>query len=115
MIVANCLALKFIAVMLFDQIQCSLSSFFCFLKVKQLLEKNERGHVVATCRNPNEATGLLNLKHKFDDRLSIQQLDVTVESTIEVTSLIIVVVVVVFFELLLKNPRRDLISFSGII
>ncbi|XP_048325636.2 uncharacterized protein LOC107433845 isoform X1 [Ziziphus jujuba] len=51
--------------------------------VKQLLEKNERGHVVATCRNPNEATGLLNLKHKFDDRLSIQQLDVTVESTIE--------------------------------
>ncbi|GAV69952.1 hypothetical protein CFOL_v3_13452 [Cephalotus follicularis] len=30
--------------------------------VKQLLEKNEKGHVVATCRNPNGATGLLDLK-----------------------------------------------------
>ncbi|KAB1219651.1 hypothetical protein CJ030_MR3G011089 [Morella rubra] len=55
--------------------------------VKQLLEKNEKGHVVATCRNPDSATGLLSLKNKFSERLSIQKLDLTLESTIEVTSL----------------------------
>ncbi|KAB1222910.1 hypothetical protein CJ030_MR2G013600 [Morella rubra] len=51
--------------------------------VKQLLEKNEKGHVVATCRNPDSATGLLSLKNKFSERLSIQKLDLTLESTIE--------------------------------
>lgn len=50
--------------------------------VKQLLEK-EKGHVIATCRNPSGATGLLHLKSKFAERLSILQLDVTNESTIE--------------------------------
>ncbi|GMN58863.1 hypothetical protein TIFTF001_027958 [Ficus carica] len=51
--------------------------------VKQLLENNEKGHVVATCRNPSGATGLHDLKNKFAERLSILPLDVTVESTIE--------------------------------
>ncbi|PSS19226.1 Glucose/ribitol dehydrogenase protein [Actinidia chinensis var. chinensis] len=51
--------------------------------VKQLLEKDERGHVVATCRNPNGATGLLELKNKFSERLNILQLDLTIESSIE--------------------------------
>ncbi|KAL5577822.1 hypothetical protein UlMin_019521 [Ulmus minor] len=51
--------------------------------VKQLLEKNEKGHVVATCRNPNAPTGLLDLKNKFAERLCILPLDVTNESTIE--------------------------------
>ncbi|XP_024022797.1 uncharacterized protein LOC21408632 isoform X2 [Morus notabilis] len=51
--------------------------------VKQLLENNEKGHVVATCRNPRGATGLHDLKNKFVERLSILPLDVTVESTIE--------------------------------
>ncbi|XP_058197017.1 uncharacterized oxidoreductase C663.09c isoform X2 [Rhododendron vialii] len=51
--------------------------------VKQLLEKDDEGHVVATCRNPNRATGLLELKNKFAERLNILQLDLTIESTIE--------------------------------
>ncbi|XP_012827481.1 PREDICTED: uncharacterized oxidoreductase C24B10.20 [Erythranthe guttata] len=51
--------------------------------VRQLLEKNNKGHVVATCRNPNGANGLLELKNKFAERLDIHQLDLTVDSTIE--------------------------------
>ncbi|XP_057988164.1 uncharacterized oxidoreductase C24B10.20 isoform X3 [Hevea brasiliensis] len=51
--------------------------------VKQLLEKNEKGHVIATCRNPNGAKGLLDLKNKFSERLDILQLDLTIESSIE--------------------------------
>jgi len=49
-----------------------------------LLEKNDEGHVVATCRNPDASTGLLHLKDRFDDRLQILPLDLTVESSIEV-------------------------------
>lgn len=51
--------------------------------VKQLLGKNEKGHVVATCRNPKGANGLLELKTKYADRLSVIPLDVTNESSIE--------------------------------
>ncbi|XP_010537385.1 PREDICTED: uncharacterized protein LOC104812095 isoform X2 [Tarenaya hassleriana] len=51
--------------------------------VRQLLENNDKGHVVATCRNPKGATGLLDLKHSFSERLCIKQLDVTQENTIE--------------------------------
>lgn len=54
--------------------------------VKQLLEKNELGHVIATCRDPNGATGLLDLKNKFTERLNILELDVTKESTIEASA-----------------------------
>ncbi|EEF28612.1 C-factor [Ricinus communis] len=54
--------------------------------VKQLLEKDEKGHVIATCRNPDGATGLLDLKNKFDERLNIQQLDLTIESSIEASA-----------------------------
>lgn len=54
--------------------------------VKQLLEKSEKGHVIATCRNPNSATGLLDLKSKFDERLNILPLDLTIESTIEASA-----------------------------
>lgn len=54
--------------------------------VKQLLEKNEKGHVIATCRNPNGAAGLLDLKNKFVERLNILQLDLTIESTIEASA-----------------------------
>ncbi|KAL0008956.1 hypothetical protein SO802_010458 [Lithocarpus litseifolius] len=54
--------------------------------VKQLLEKNEKGHVVATCRNPDVASGLLHLKSRFDERLSILPLDLTIESTIEASA-----------------------------
>ncbi|XP_019706731.1 uncharacterized protein [Elaeis guineensis] len=50
---------------------------------RQLLEKNEKGHVIATCRNPDGATGLLELKRKFMERVNIMQLDVTNESTIQ--------------------------------
>ncbi|XP_057972159.1 uncharacterized protein LOC131160470 isoform X1 [Malania oleifera] len=57
--------------------------------VKQLLEKREKGHVIATCRKPNEATKLLDLKNKFADRLNIMQLDVTIESTIEASAKLI--------------------------
>ncbi|KAH0458246.1 hypothetical protein IEQ34_013561 [Dendrobium chrysotoxum] len=51
--------------------------------VRQLLEKSNKGHVIATCRNPGGATNLLELKEKFGDRLNILPLDVTDESTIE--------------------------------
>ncbi|XP_077253335.1 NAD(P)-binding Rossmann-fold superfamily protein [Tasmannia lanceolata] len=54
--------------------------------VRQLLEKTEKDHVVATCRNPSGATGLLELKRRFEERLDIQQLDLTVESTIEASA-----------------------------
>ncbi|XP_056175746.1 uncharacterized oxidoreductase C663.09c isoform X1 [Syzygium oleosum] len=53
--------------------------------VEQLLQKSEKGHVIATCRKPNEASGLLSLKNMFAERLSILPLDVTNESTIEVS------------------------------
>ncbi|XP_021644526.2 uncharacterized protein LOC110638315 isoform X1 [Hevea brasiliensis] len=55
--------------------------------VKQLLEKNEKGHVIATCRNPNGAKGLLDLKNKFSERLDILQLDLTIESSIEASAM----------------------------
>ncbi|KAK2394688.1 NAD(P)-binding Rossmann-fold superfamily protein [Trifolium repens] len=55
--------------------------------VKQLLENNDKGYVVATCRNPNASTGLLHLKDRFDDRLQILPLDLTVESSIEASAL----------------------------
>ncbi|XP_042519590.1 C-factor-like [Macadamia integrifolia] len=51
--------------------------------VRQLLDKKDKGHVIATCRNPNGAKSLLDLKRKFDERLNILQLDVTNENTIE--------------------------------
>ncbi|XP_043688082.1 C-factor-like isoform X1 [Telopea speciosissima] len=54
--------------------------------VRQLLEKKDKGHVIATCRNPNGATSLLDLKRKFDERLSVLQLDVTNENTIEASA-----------------------------
>ncbi|KAH6758872.1 hypothetical protein C2S51_019107 [Perilla frutescens var. frutescens] len=54
--------------------------------VKQLLEKSNKGLVVATCRNPSKATGLLDLKNKFSDRLDVHQLDLTIDSTIEETA-----------------------------
>lgn len=54
--------------------------------VRQLLEKNDKGYVVATCRNPNGATGLLELKNKFAERLDIHRLDLTIESTMEETT-----------------------------
>lgn len=50
--------------------------------VKQLLERKEKGQVIATCRNPDKATNLLQLKKQFPEHLDIQQLDVTDESTI---------------------------------
>ncbi|XP_076956260.1 uncharacterized protein LOC143631349 [Bidens hawaiensis] len=51
--------------------------------VKQLLERNSEEHVIATCRNPNESSGLTELKNRFAERLHIQRLDLTVETTIE--------------------------------
>ncbi|KAK2979418.1 hypothetical protein RJ640_016330 [Escallonia rubra] len=60
-----------------------LLKFINVTQVKQLLEKNDKGQVVATCRNPTGATGLLELKKRFSERLDIQTLDLAVESTIE--------------------------------
>ncbi|KAJ8544665.1 hypothetical protein K7X08_017248 [Anisodus acutangulus] len=56
---------------------------FGLTEVRQLLEKNDKGYIVATCRNHSGATGLLELKNKFPERLDIHPLDLTVESTIE--------------------------------
>nr|ACP27630.1 short-chain dehydrogenase/reductase [Oncidium hybrid cultivar] len=55
--------------------------------VRQLLEKNNKGRVIATCRNPGGATSLLELKGKFEDRLNILPLDVTDESTIKAAAI----------------------------
>ncbi|XP_043699122.1 C-factor-like isoform X2 [Telopea speciosissima] len=54
--------------------------------VTQLLEKKDKGHVIATCRNPNGSTALHDLKRKFDERLRILQLDLTNENTIEASA-----------------------------
>lgn len=51
--------------------------------VKQLLEREQKGKILATCRNPDQATALHDLKTRFADRLDIMKLDVTIESTIE--------------------------------
>lgn len=50
--------------------------------VRQLLDDYGKGHVIATCRNPDCAEGLLDLKKKHTDRLTLIHLDVTDESSI---------------------------------
>lgn len=51
--------------------------------VKQLLVRDQKGHVLATCRNPDQSTGLQELKNEFCDRLNLLKLDLTDENTIE--------------------------------
>ncbi|XP_072989011.1 uncharacterized protein [Typha latifolia] len=51
--------------------------------VRQLLKRSEEGHVIATCRNPDKAKDLLELKNNYVERLNILPLDVTEEGTIE--------------------------------
>lgn len=51
--------------------------------VKQLLVRDQKGHVLATCRNPDQSTGLQELKNQFCDRLNLLKLDLTDENTIE--------------------------------
>lgn len=65
------------------------------MQVRQLLEKNEKGQVIATCRNPSGATGLIDLKNKFAERLDILQLDLTIENTIEVSASLFLFLVLV--------------------
>lgn len=50
--------------------------------VRQLLGTSG-GQVVATCRKPEAATGLHELKSKYAERLNIMPLDLTDETTIE--------------------------------
>ncbi|CAM9000831.1 unnamed protein product [Rhodiola kirilowii] len=50
---------------------------------RQLLQNKVNGHVIATCRNPQAATGLLHLKDQYADRLHILPLDLTDETTIQ--------------------------------
>lgn len=54
--------------------------------VRQLLDNYENGRVIATCRNPDCAEGLLDLKRKHTDRLTLIHLDVTDESSISVAA-----------------------------
>ncbi|KAI4343112.1 hypothetical protein MLD38_027650 [Melastoma candidum] len=54
--------------------------------VRQLLQRSDKGHVVATCRDPGKSSGLISLRSEFSNRLSILPLDVTDESTIKATS-----------------------------
>ncbi|XP_021722972.1 uncharacterized protein LOC110690444 [Chenopodium quinoa] len=51
--------------------------------VKQLLGRDQKGHVLATCRNPDQSTGLQDLKNQYSDRLKLLKVDVTDEDTIE--------------------------------
>ncbi|KAG4990357.1 hypothetical protein JHK87_023814 [Glycine soja] len=60
---------------------------FFHLQVKQILEYDDKEHVIATCRNPSASTGLIHLKDKFADRLKILSLDLTVETSIEASAL----------------------------
>ncbi|KAK1303982.1 hypothetical protein QJS10_CPB11g01595 [Acorus calamus] len=66
--------------------QAGLSFVFYPRMVRQLLEKNDKGHVVATCRNPDQAVGLVELKRKYTERLNVLQLDITNESAIEASA-----------------------------
>jgi len=52
--------------------------------VRQLLEK-EGGHVIATCRDPENAGNLASLKDQHSTRLTVLPVDVTKEGTIEVS------------------------------
>ncbi|KAL5578142.1 hypothetical protein UlMin_019841 [Ulmus minor] len=84
--------------------------------VKQLLEKTEEGHVVAMCRNPNAPTGLLDLKNKFAERLSILPLDVTNESNIEVFLSFSITYFFYYSKLKVKERSLNLlINASGIL
>ncbi|KAJ7570312.1 hypothetical protein O6H91_01G114600 [Diphasiastrum complanatum] len=51
--------------------------------VRQLLERDPKNKVIATCRSPSKAVGLATLKHQHTQRLSILPLDVTNEPAIE--------------------------------
>ncbi|EFJ28805.1 hypothetical protein SELMODRAFT_92349 [Selaginella moellendorffii] len=51
--------------------------------VRQLLERNSKDFVVATCRNPVKAENLAALKEQYPDRLQVLGLDVTDEDTIK--------------------------------
>ncbi|KMT02115.1 hypothetical protein BVRB_9g207590 [Beta vulgaris subsp. vulgaris] len=51
--------------------------------VRQLLERDKKGQVLATCRDPDQSTGLQELKNQYSGRFDVLKLDVTVESTIE--------------------------------
>ncbi|XP_024542123.1 uncharacterized protein LOC9647559 isoform X2 [Selaginella moellendorffii] len=53
------------------------------MQVRQLLERNAKDFVVATCRNPVKAENLAALKEKYPDRLQVLGLDVTDEDTIK--------------------------------
>lgn len=53
-------------------------------QVRQLLER-EDGHVIATCRDPDSAGDLSSLKDRHSNRLTVLPLDVTKETTIEVS------------------------------
>ncbi|RRT68407.1 hypothetical protein B296_00014339 [Ensete ventricosum] len=91
----------------------SLVSSLCFesrgrVLVRQLLEKSDKGHVIATCRNPDGATSLLDLKKKFMERLNLLQLDVTKESTIEVQASFQDVIHSYFFLLLKRYANESL-------
>ncbi|VAI27379.1 unnamed protein product [Triticum turgidum subsp. durum] len=53
--------------------------------VRQLLRRSDQGRVVATCRAPDSAAELQELRREHAGRLTVLPLDVTDESTIEVT------------------------------
>lgn len=55
-------------------------------QVRQLLDRNADGKVIATCRDPSNASNLSSLKEQYKDRLTVLPLDVTRESTIKVSS-----------------------------
>lgn len=54
-----------------------------YYQVRQLLQK-EKGHVIASCRDPLSAADLSSLKDQHAGRLTLLPLDVTKENTIEV-------------------------------
>lgn len=80
--------------------------------MKQLLEKNDKEHVVATCRNPSASTGLLNLKDQFSDRLQVLPLDLTDESSIQVLHASFPFVVFSFFLFVIHTHRKSVLNLN---
>eukprot|EP00252_Welwitschia_mirabilis_P004485 TRINITY_DN14818_c0_g1_i1.p1 TRINITY_DN14818_c0_g1~~TRINITY_DN14818_c0_g1_i1.p1 ORF type:complete len:178 (-),score=26.89 TRINITY_DN14818_c0_g1_i1:237-770(-) len=57
--------------------------------VRQLLDSDNKSHVIATCRTPNSSVGLQALKREHKDRLTVLPLDATDEESINMAAIYI--------------------------
>ena len=85
-----------------------------FKQVRQLLENYRKGQVIATCRNPTGAEGLLDLKKKHADRLTLACLDVTEERSIDVSFGLFSHLISIRVCLYERKPRASFCLDSGL-